>query len=203
MQAQSHPQDLTCAKIIHSNQGTHQKASSKRPPVGKQKRSRGTRATRAFAGSVAAGLVLLVSCGTPEKTQSSCAIDLPRDSKFTEDSGKKKVLYRGSFSNECKEVYENQSGKGKFKLNVTSPKLVGGKVTLVQAGERTFSFADGLSLEEGSVETRFGSDTLKQWAFPWVDKPGTAVVTVVAPADAAEADFPTKILFTMETAEEE
>ena len=136
-------------------------------------------------------VVLLASCGTQEKEGGLCTVTLNKESSSETLNDMRKVAFRGDLSAECKELYTNQSGRAGVKVSVTSPKSPGSYLSSLQAGDRSFAFGSNFSLAQGSSETLFSSDTLKSWAFPWPDKPGTMSLVVLVPLTLEEKDWPT------------
>jgi hypothetical protein len=146
-------------------------------------------------------IFVLASCGTQEKEGGVCTINLKKESSSETQNDLRKVVFRGEFSSECKDLYTNQSGRAAIKLNVTSDKSPGSYLSSLQAGDRTFAFGSNYSLTQGSAESKFSSDTLKTWALPWPDKPGTAALTVLVPLTSEEKLWPTAVSLELKAGE--
>ena len=138
-------------------------------------------------------LFTVAACGAEDAKNKSCILSYEKASEVASGEANLELTYRATMSNECKSVYSENSGRSTITLAITSKGSEGAYALGLKVGERSFALGDKYSLKEGNLQTSFSSDTLKDWAFPWVDSPGTASVTVIVPKAADKATWPTAV----------
>jgi hypothetical protein len=148
---------------------------------------------RHMSKALAPCLILgLAACGDDTTKNKSCVLSYELTQE--KESGENLELsYRSAMTTECKAVYSDNSGRSTITLAVTSKALEGGYVDALKVGEKSFTFGKDYSLKNGNVQSSFSSDTKQDWAFPWVDSPSTASVTIVIPKATEKTNRPTAI----------
>lgn len=143
---------------------------------------------RTATGTILSGFI--ASCGEPVKS-TTCAVTLKEDTRTLEGSSLRVVL-RGSFTSDCEKVYSDNNADSQMKLT-SEVKTPTADVYLgeLAAGERKYAFTkDNSTFALASVSTTIRSSLVTQWRFPWMDKPGTVSLAVIAPKDALPDQIP-------------
>jgi|GEM_PF-4782359 len=144
-------------------------------------------------------LVCIASCGADDGTTKSCVLGYEKASE-TAGAESTEVVYRATFSTECKDVYTKNSGRSNLTLKVVSKGADNMYVQTLVAGERSFAFLSKNSLSQGTFQSSFSSDTDSKWAMPWTDAPGTSSVTVIVPKGVDKSQWPTTVTLQIDAA---
>jgi hypothetical protein len=141
----------------------------------------------------AAALVTLAACGEGDKKSKACVLTYDKESETFQGESKLVVTYRSVMTSECKAVYSENSGRSNVSLAITAKGGEGMYVDALKVGDKSFAFGEKYSLANGNFQRSFSSDLADSWAFPWVDQPSTASVTVVMARDEDKANWPTVV----------
>lgn len=149
-------------------------------------------AARAALASLAF-FTVLSACGEGDKKNTACVLTYEKESEAAQGESKIVVTYRSIMTSECKDVYSKNAGRSKITLAIMAKGGEGMYVGEMKVGDKSFAFGEQFSLANGNFQRSFSSDLAQAWAFPWVDQPATASVTVVMARDEDKANWPTAV----------